>query len=97
MDLTTIIKPVVLTTVELGTTFAVGAALNKAVIDIVPELGSWSEEWTRKEKTIQAAKLIGVSVGIALVAGVVATAARSATEQIIWSDEHRIIESEPVS
>ena len=92
MNLQSFIKPVVLTTVELGTTFAVGAALNKAIMTVAPELGLWCEEWTRKEKTIQAVKLIGVSVGIAVIAGVAATAVSSATEQIIWSDEHRIIE-----
>ena len=85
-----IVKPVVLATVEIGTVFAVGQVLNKAVTTVLPDLGLWDEEWTRKEKTIQIAKLLGVSVGIALVAGAVATAAKSTTERIIWNDEEDI-------
>jgi len=85
-----ILKPIVLTTVELGTTFAVGQVLNKAVITVVPELGLWDEAWTRKEKAIQAAKLIGISVGIALIAGAAATAVKTTTERIIWNDAEDI-------
>lgn len=80
------IRPVVLTTVELGTVFAVGTVLNKALMTVAPDLGLWNGEWTRKEKAIQAAKLIGVSVGIALIAGAAANVARTATEQVIWND-----------
>ena len=85
-----IIKPIVLTTVELGTVFAVGTALNQAVMTIAPNLGMWNVEWTRKEKAIQAAKLIGVSVGIALVAGAAANVAATTTERIIWNDTEEI-------
>jgi uncharacterized membrane protein len=85
-----IIKPVVLTTVELGTTFAVGLMLNKAITTVLPDLGSWNEEWTRKEKAIKITKLLGISVGIGLLASVAATAARTATERIIWNDTEDI-------
>jgi uncharacterized membrane protein len=85
-----IIKPVVLTTVELGTTFAVGLMLNKAVTSVMPDLGSWNEEWTRKEKAIKITKLLGVAVGIGLLANVAATVARTTTERIIWNDTEDI-------
>jgi len=90
MTIQSIVKPIVLCTVELGTTFAVGAMLNKALISVAPELGLWNETNTRKEKAIQAAKLIGASVGIALVAGAVATAVTKTTERIIWNDTEDI-------
>jgi hypothetical protein len=85
-----IIKPFVLTTVELGTTFTVGLMLNKAVTSVMPDLGSWNEEWTRKEKAIKITKLLGIAVGIGLLANVAATAARTATERIIWNDTEDI-------
>lgn len=86
------IKPVVLITVDVVTALAVSTALTRAVHRVIPDLGVWNGEWTRKEKAIQAAKLIGISVGTGVIAGLAATAVRSATEQIIWSDDHRIIE-----
>jgi uncharacterized membrane protein len=85
-----IIKPIVLTTVELGTTFAVGHMLNKAITTAIPDLGLWNEGMTRKESAIHAAKLIGVAVGIALVAGAVATVVTTTTERIIWNDTEEI-------
>jgi uncharacterized membrane protein len=85
-----IIKPIVLTTVELGTTFAVGHMLNKAITTAIPDLGLWNEGMTRKENAIHAAKLIGVAVGIALVAGAVATVVTTTTERIIWNDTEEI-------
>jgi len=88
-----IVKPVVLTGIEIGTVFAVSQVLNKAVTTVVPDLGLWSEEWTRKEKVIQTVKLVGVSVGIALIAGAAATAVKSTTERIIWNDAE-VIEPE---
>jgi len=84
------IKPVVLTTVDIVTALTVSTVLNRAVLRVMPDLGSWNGEWTRKEKAIQAAKLIGISVGTGIVAGLAATAVRSATERIIWNDAEDI-------
>jgi uncharacterized membrane protein len=85
-----IVKPIVLTSVELGTTFAVGLMLNKAVTSVMPDLGLWDEEWTRKEKAIKITKLLGIAVGIGLLANVAAQAARITTERIIWNDAEDI-------
>ncbi len=90
MNPQSIVKPVVLMTVEIGTTFAVGLALNKAVSTVLPDLGLWNEEWTRKEKAIKITKLLGVAVGIGLLASVAAQAASLATERIIWNDTEDI-------
>ena len=92
MNPQSIIKPVVLGTVEVVTAFTVSHLLNKAALTAIPDLGLWNGEWTRKEKTIQAAKVISIAIGAGVIAGLAATAVRSATEQIIWSDDHRIIE-----
>jgi len=92
MNPQSLIKPVVLGTVEVVTAFTVSHLLNKAALKAIPDLDLWNEEWTRKEKALRAAKIVGIAVGAGVVAGLAATAVRSATEQIIWSDDHRIIE-----
>lgn len=81
-----IIKPVVLVTVDLVTAITVTSVLNRAILTRMPKLGLWNESWTRKEKAIQAAKVIGIGVGCGLIAGFAGTAARSATERIFWND-----------
>ena len=87
MTIQSIMRPIVLTTVEVSTVFAVSYAINKVVTKVKPELGLWNAEWTRREKAIQAAKLIGLAVTTALVAEVAATAVRSTTERILtWND-----------
>ena len=86
MNPKTILKPVVLTTVEVGTVFGISHLLNKAATAVMPDLGMWQEGQTRKENAIHAAKIIGVSVAIALVAGTVASVAKLTTERFIWND-----------
>ena len=90
MTPTSIIKPIVLNTVEVVTAFTVSHLLNKAVLTAIPDLGLWNGEWTRKEKAIQAAKVISIAVGAGVIAGLAGTAVRTTTERIIWNDTEDI-------
>ncbi len=81
-----IIKPIVLNTVEVVTAFTVSHLLNKAALTAMPELVLWDGEWTRKEKAIQATKVIGIAVGAGVIAGIAGNAVRTTTERIIWND-----------
>jgi len=90
MTIQSIVKPVVLNTVEVVTAFTVSHLLNKAALTAIPDLGLWNGEWTRKEKAIQAAKVISIAVGAGVIAGFAGTAVRTATERIIWNDEEDI-------
>lgn len=85
-----IIKPIVLNTVEVVTAFTVSHMLNKAAFAAMPSLQLWNGEWTRKEKAIQAAKVIGLAVGAGVIAGLAGTAVRTTTERIIWNDTEDI-------
>lgn len=85
-----IIKPVVLTTVDVVTSFTVSYMLNKAAFAAMPDLQLWNEQWTRKEKAIQAAKVISLAIGAGVIAGLAGTAVRTTTERIIWNDTEDI-------
>ena len=81
-----IVKPIVLTSVEVITAFSVSHMLNKAAFTAMPDLRLWDEQWTRKEKAIQAAKVIGLGIGAGIIAGLAGTAVRTTTERIFWDD-----------
>lgn len=87
-------KTVILATADLGTTFAVSTALNKAIIKVAPGLGEWNEEWTRKEKAIQTAKLLGATIGIALACGVAATVVHTLIDENLWNEDTEEINPE---
>ena len=95
MTIQSIMRPIVLTTVEVSTVFAVSYAVNRIVTKVKPELGLWDGEWTRKEKTLQAAKLIGLAVATALVAEAAATTVRSATERLLSYNDAEDIDIQP--
>ncbi len=95
MIIQSIMRPIVLNTVEVVTAFTVSHLLNKAALAVIPDLGLWNEEWTRKEKTVQAAKIIGIAVGAGVVAGLAGTAVRTTTERILeWNDAEEDIDPE---
>lgn len=83
-------KLVVLTSASLGVSYAVNVTLTKAVTKVAPNLTEWDEEWTRKEKAIQATKIAGVTLGIALVAGVAATAVSELIDDNLWTEEIKV-------
>lgn len=85
-----IIKPVVLGTVEVVTVFTVSHLLNKAALTAIPDLQLWNEEWTRKEKAVQAAKMISIAVGAGIIAGFAGSAVRTTMDRTIWSDMEEI-------
>jgi MFS-type transporter involved in bile tolerance (Atg22 family) len=80
-------KTILLGTADVVTTIGVSTALNRGIMKIAPSLGEWDEEWTRKEKAIQTAKLLGVVVGIALVAGAAASVVHNAIDDNLWNDD----------
>lgn len=87
-------KTLILASSDIGITMAVGAALNKAVVRVAPSLTEWDEEWTRKEKAIQTAKLLGLTVGIAVAAGAVATAVHNVIDENLWNEDEEVYEIE---
>jgi len=80
-------KTILLATADVGTTLAVSTLLNRGIMSVAPSLGMWDEEWTRKEKRLQTAKWLGVTVGIALAAGVAATGVHNAIDNNLWNND----------
>jgi hypothetical protein len=88
MDAKMLVKPVVLTTVQVSTSIGVTLGINKVINRVRPELLEANlMEGSGKEQAIKAAKIIAVSVGVALIAGAVAHAATNQVENVFWPDE----------
>lgn len=84
---TNFVKPVILTTVGVGTTFAVTTALSKTIERVAPNTLVYVEGMDRKETAIYTAKVLGVAIGVSLLATVIATKAQSIVEDAIWHEE----------
>lgn len=83
----TVGKTILLASSDVAITFAVSSMLNRGITKVIPGITEWNEEWTRKEKAIQAAKLVGVTIGIAMVAGAAATVVHNAIDNNLWNDD----------
>ena len=95
MDPQSFIKPVVLTSVDVVTSFTVSHLLNKAAFAAMPDLKLWNEQWTRREKAIQVTKVVGLAIGAGVIAGLAGAAVRTTTERIFWNDMKETITIEP--
>lgn len=94
MNPQSIIKPVVLTSLEVGTSWAALSALNSIAMKVMPNMTEWNEEWSNKEKALQVTKVLGVVVVTSIAAGAIANVVSNTVEGIFWSDEE-IVEEEP--
>jgi len=82
-----VLKPVVLTSIRVGTSVGLSLGITKAINRANPDvLDANLIEGSTKEQLVKAAKIIGVSIGIALVAGAVANLATNQIETIFWSN-----------
>lgn len=91
----TVTKTILVTAANLGTTYAVSAALQKATKRFVPDITLWTDDTTRKEIVIQTTKVVGIALGIACVATVAAAAVSQTIDQNLWNDdnEEQLIEN----
>lgn len=83
-----VVKTLVLVSADLGVSYAVNTGLSKAATRVMPTLKEWNEEWTPQEKAIQAAKLVGVTLGIAVVAAGTVMVVHNAIDENLWTDEY---------
>lgn len=83
-------KTILLASSDLATTFAVQTGLQLVVNKIAPNLTEWDEEWTNKQKALRAAKLIGVTLGIAVAAGATATVVHSLIDENLWNNDEEV-------
>lgn len=89
-----VVKSVLLATSDIGTTFTVQTSLQMVVNRILPDLKEWDEEWTQKEKTLQTIKVIGITAGIAVAAGVTASVIHTIIDENLWNDDIEVLEPE---
>lgn len=85
-----ITKTILLASTDLGITLAVQTGLQMAVNKVDPNYTEWNEEWTSKQKAIRTAKVIGVTMGIAVVAGVAATVVHGLIDENLWNDTEEV-------
>lgn len=93
MDAKPIVKTIVLVSADLGVSHVVNTGLSRVAMRVMPSLTEWNEEWTRKEKAKQAAKLVGVTLGIAVVAAGAVLVVHNAIDENLWPNEEESIES----
>ena len=82
------LRTVTLTATKIATQYVTTDVLQKKIREAYPEMFETSETLDlSKEELVKLAKIIGVSIGVTLVAGLIATTVTDLVDQVVFPNE----------